>query len=115
MADAEHPIPGFPVFLGQPQKPNGHTLICTTDPLGFTITLDIHRWEDHIIKRHPEMSRHLERVRSTIEKPQMILASEGTTTAYYYKLTGTTYRNRDDLGGLWVQQTPHRRQQVAAN
>lgn len=104
MSDSEHPMPGAPVLpTAVSKKGNGSALICTKDPQGFIVTLDVHRWEDHIIKRHPEMAAHLERVKSTIENPQMIQAGEGsTTTAYYYKLSGMAEKKSDDLYVLVV-------------
>lgn len=98
MSDAEHPMPGQPVSPNPAKKTgNGSTLICTTDPQGFIVTLDVHRWEDHIVKRHPEMGDHLERIRLTIEDPQLIQRSESTTTAYYYRLTGRSGKRTDDI------------------
>jgi hypothetical protein len=102
MAESEHPLPGLPVEPTSPQKRNGSALICTKDPEGFVISMDVHRWEDHIIKRHPEMCQHLERVRSTIEDPQIITVSAGSTTAYYYRLTGRTELKASDLYVLVV-------------
>jgi hypothetical protein len=64
--------------------------------------MDVHRWEDHIIRRHPEMCQHLERIRSTIEDPRVIAVSEGSTTAYYYRLTGRTELKSSDLYVLVV-------------
>jgi hypothetical protein len=100
MADTEyeHPTPGRPASPGSvPEKRNGATLICAVDPQGFIVTLDVHRWEDHIAKRHPEMSKHLERIKRTIEDPQLIQAAEGSTTAYYYRLTGMAEKKASDL------------------
>jgi hypothetical protein len=77
MADTEyeHPTPGRPVSPESvPNKGNGATLICTVDPQGFIITLDVHRWEDHIAK-----------------------VAEGSTTAYYYRLTGMAEKKTSDL------------------
>ena len=64
--------------------------------------MDVHRWEDHIIKRHPEMCQLLEGVRSTIEDPQIIAVSMGSTTAYYYRLTERTELKASDLYVLVV-------------
>jgi hypothetical protein len=102
MADTEHPFPGAPVVPGTAKTGNGSTLICTKDPLGFTISLDVHRWEDHIVKRHPEMAGHLDRIRGTIEDPQLIKLSEGSTVAYYYRLTGRAERKANDVYVLVV-------------
>jgi hypothetical protein len=48
------------------------------------------------------MRQHLERVRSTIEDPQIITVSTGSTTAYYYRLTGRTELKASDLYVLVV-------------
>jgi len=90
-------MPGPSAEPGGAHKGNGATLICTKDPQGYTISLDVHRWQDHIIKRHPEMRERLERVKLTIEDPQVIAVSATSATAYYYRLAGRATRSVDDL------------------
>jgi len=97
MSEPEHPVPGLPVSPGPPRKGNGSTLICVKDPLGFTITLDVHKWETHIVPRHPELRTYLELVRSTLEAPELIQVSGGSTTAYYYRITGRGETRTKDL------------------
>jgi hypothetical protein len=111
MAEMENPVPGLPVEPGTvPTKGNGSVLICTKDPQGFTITLDVHKWEDHIVKRHPEMKAYLEQVRITIEQPQLIQGStRSTTTAYYYRLAGRGPKSTDYYVGVVVDRNEETR------
>jgi hypothetical protein len=81
------PKPGVPLpaFVG-----DGTTIYQGTDPLGFVINLDSHTWNSHIVRYHPEMSRHLENVKLTVEAPELIQRKSGTIdTAYYYRLTSS--------------------------
>lgn len=97
MSDPEHPVPGLPVSPGGPKEGNGSTLFCVSDPQGFAIALDVNKWETHIVVRHPELRPHLDGVRRTIEAPELIQVSEGSATAYYYRLTGRTEKRAGDL------------------
>ena len=97
MQEALTPQPGMPVQPGD-KAGNGATLICTRDPLGYVISLDVHCWEDHVVKRHPEMADHLDLIRETIEQPQLIQRGlESGSTCYYYRLTGRSILRRSDL------------------
>jgi len=42
------------------------------DPQDYTVTLHEDTWQDHILDRHPEMSRHLEDMKDTISDPDLI-------------------------------------------
>jgi hypothetical protein len=94
-----NPTPGLPAAAGAAagKKANGHTLICVTDPLGYTITLDMQTWEDHIVKRHSEMRQFEDLIALTAQKPQLIQRSQSGTTCYYYRLTGRTFYRSNDL------------------
>jgi hypothetical protein len=98
MADP-NPMPGEPITPSATpkKKTNGHTIVCVTDPQGYTITLDMHTWEDHIGKRHPEMKQFTDLIATTAEKPQLIQRSTSGTTCYYYRLTGRTFHKAADL------------------
>ncbi|MGD1098612.1 MAG: hypothetical protein ABSB35_42375 [Bryobacteraceae bacterium] len=93
-----NPTPGLPAEPGtaSKKKTNGHTLVCVADPHGFTITLDMHTWEDHIIKRHPEMKGFVDLIAPTAEKPQLIQRSE-SGTCFYYRLTGRSFYKAADI------------------
>lgn len=58
---------------------------------------DMHTWEDHIIKRHPEMKNLLELIAVTAKEPRLIQRGESGTNCYYYRLTGRTLLNAKDL------------------
>jgi len=94
-----NPTPGLPAGAGTAakKKANGHTVLCVIDPEGYTITLDIHTWDDHIAKRHPEMLKFKDLISITAEKPQIIQRSISGTTYYYYRLTGRAFYNSADL------------------
>jgi hypothetical protein len=94
-----NPTPGLPVSAGTAakKKANGHTVICVIDPQGYTITLDIHTWDEHIAKRHPEMESVKDLIAITAERPQIIQRSLSGTTYYYYRLTGRTFYKSTDL------------------
>jgi len=94
-----NPVPGTPISGSDAtnKKANGHTLVCVVDPLGYTVTLDMHTWEDHISKRHPEMRNLQDLIAATAEHPSLIQQSLSGTTCYYYRLTGRTILNANDL------------------
>ena len=94
-----NPTPGIPANpdAATKNKSNGHTLICVIDPQGYTITLDMHTWDDHITKRHPEMRIFVDLIAVTAQKPQVIQQSDSGTACYYYRLTGRTFYRSADL------------------
>lgn len=96
---SDTPVPGVPITPGSAaKKGNGSTLICVTDPTGCIVSLDVHRWEDHIVKGHPEVNSLLELVKSTAEQPELIQRSATRlSTYYYYRLAGRKLLNSNDL------------------
>ncbi len=94
-----NPTPGLPVSPGTAtkKKANGHTMLCVIDPLGYTISLDMHTWDDHIVKRHPEMKQFMDLIAITAEHPKLIQRSDSGTTCYYYRLTERTFYNSKDI------------------
>jgi hypothetical protein len=91
------PVPGAPIGAGSRKKKNGHTLVSVTDPQGYTVSLDMHTWEDHIVKRHPEMRKFEDLIAPTAEQPNLIQRSKTGPTCYYYRLTGRAFYKADDI------------------
>jgi len=55
------------------------------DKTGRKLRMTDYNW-NHIVKRHPEISSHKEKVIETLEKPDKITASsKDEETKYYYK------------------------------
>ena len=55
------------------------------DNTGRKLRMTDYNW-DHIIKRHPEIASHKEKIIETLEKPDKITDSlEDEETKYYYK------------------------------
>jgi len=97
----EHPSPGTPVQAGAgaSKKPNGSAMFCAVDPQGYTISLDVHRWDTHILVRHPEMNRYADLLRETVEQPNVIQQqSDGASGTYlYYRLSGRSFYASTDV------------------
>jgi hypothetical protein len=93
-----NPMPGAPVKAetGTKKKANGHTFVCVTDPEGYTVSLDMHTWQNHIAKDHPEMRKFEDLIGMTAEHPTLIQRGSGTTY-YYYRLTGRSFYKANDV------------------
>lgn len=77
---------------------NGKYVLTVVDPQGYTITLDLHTWENHIVKNHPEMVKHFDLLAVTLTEPELILrASKRPETHYYYRLTGRSFARSKDI------------------
>ena len=101
MADEEFPIENEgvePKEQERTQKANGQDLQ-VIDPLGYTICLQMERWERHITAGHPELKDKLDLVTETLSSPQAIIRKTmGTSTVcLYYRLTGRTFYRYNDI------------------
>ena len=67
-------------------------IFCTTDCRGYVIHLEDDRWE-HVTRGHRIMSKNLEAIQKTVEKPEAIHESTKIPNRYVYlkQVTGTTY------------------------
>lgn len=98
MAEREHPEPQQSAAAAPARKKaNGSSVFQCADPDGYQITLSVVTWEDHICRRHPEMTRRLEQIKETISDPDLIQGEEASTTCFYYRLTGERFLKKDDL------------------
>jgi hypothetical protein len=100
MDEDPRPLPGMPVPRPAVAegKPNGTSIFHAVDPLGNEIVLDIDTWENHIIRRHPEMQKFQDLLPSVIKNPALIQRSpDEPSTCFYYQLTGRTFYRAQDV------------------
>lgn len=101
-------VEGNPMAQGsppvEPRQPepvkgtNGKHLVRSPDPQGYEITLDLATWEEHILKRHPEMGKFFDLLVQVINDPQLIQRSTVQhETHYYYRLTGRAFARANDI------------------
>jgi hypothetical protein len=77
---------------------NGKYLLRTKDPQEYEITLELATWEEHIVKRHPEVKRFFDLLEKVIAEPQLIQrSSNDNETHYYYRLTGRSFARASDI------------------
>lgn len=56
----------------------------TTDKLGNRVVLESEQYQEHIIKRHPEMQGNVDAMKETIEEPQLIIESKQNPSRWLY-------------------------------
>lgn len=75
------------------------TLFQAVDPMDITVTCTTERWQEHVLRRHPEMSGYEDLAELAISEPFAIYRSGQPGLPYptdlYYAVSGLPYpRNR---------------------